>query len=330
MRRVPLCLPSHRTHAGIPGLPHKASSQTAGPHPQQAGGRERQEQASPGKGETHWKSQLGVSVSTVTRESLHVSQHSFTEIIHSTLRTVRPGCAGGPTGTREPPPSPSHRADGRQRSRCTTLQLARHTSPLELRAPPTPALCIQDPTSGTAAILRSNRANPKIPPTPPQASLPAWRHLVMTHPGSATRNNSRAYFPRQCHLPKQERGPRRRKLEPPNGPEALSGSSGSQGIRISRELFKVTMLRSNPRGLDPGGQGWPGHQCTPNGNHWLKETKVQAEVQSDLKSKQHRQVAATHHPSHGNQSLWKPPGPVQEQIRSLSHQREVRKARHFL
>lgn len=67
------------------------------------------------------------------------------------------------------------------------------------------------------------------------------------------------------------------------------------------------MLGSNPRRLDPGGQGWPGHQCTPNENHWLKETKVQAGVQSDLKSKQHRQVAATHHPSHGNQPLWKPP-----------------------
>ena len=81
------------------------------------------------------------------------------------------------------------------------MQLARHTRPLELRAPPTPALHSQDPTPGTAALLRSNRANPNIPATPPQASLPAWRHLLVTHPGSATRNSSRARFPWQTMPP---------------------------------------------------------------------------------------------------------------------------------
>ena len=78
-------------------------SDPQGPTRSRAGRRERQKQASPGKGETHWKSRLGVSVSTVTQKSPHVSQHSFTEIIHSALRTAGPGCAGGPTGTRDTP-----------------------------------------------------------------------------------------------------------------------------------------------------------------------------------------------------------------------------------
>ena len=134
--------------------------------PPAAGGRERQEQASPGKGETHWKSRLGVSVSTVTRESLQVSQHSFTEIIHGALRTARPGCTGGPTGTREPH---HHPATGQMGASALDAPPCSSPAPLKLRAPPTPALCIQDPTPGTAAILRSNTATPKIPPTPPQA-----------------------------------------------------------------------------------------------------------------------------------------------------------------
>lgn len=48
VQSVPRCLPRprslpsspsppNRTHPGIPGLPHKASSQIAGPHPQQGG-----------------------------------------------------------------------------------------------------------------------------------------------------------------------------------------------------------------------------------------------------------------------------------------------------
>lgn len=47
--------------------------------------------ASPGKGETHWKSRLGVSVSTVTGESLHVYQCGFREITPSRVTAVRPG-----------------------------------------------------------------------------------------------------------------------------------------------------------------------------------------------------------------------------------------------
>lgn len=94
------------------------------------GRRERLEHASPGKGETHWKSRLGVSVSTVTGESLHVYQCSFMEITHSTLRTDGPGYAGGPKVTRDPLHRPSHRAD-EERARSTCLCTARqaHRSP---------------------------------------------------------------------------------------------------------------------------------------------------------------------------------------------------------
>lgn len=84
----------HRTHPGIPGLPHKASSQTAGPHPQQGGREGAAGAGQSGKGKTLEK--------PVTRESPHVSQRSFTEIIHSALRIAGPGCAGGPTRTRDP------------------------------------------------------------------------------------------------------------------------------------------------------------------------------------------------------------------------------------
>lgn len=88
------------------------------------------------------------------------------------------------------------------------------------------------------------------------------------------------------------------------------------------ELFKVTMLGSTPEGWTQ--EAGLGINAPPMETNGLRKKKP------NLKSKQHRQVAATyHHPLPRRPATLEPPGPVEMQNRSLNHQGEVRKARRF-
>lgn len=144
-------------------------------------------------------------------------------------RTQLPGqAAPGPhQGPGTPPPS--HRADGA--SALNALCSLPGTASPELRAPPTPALRIQDPTQ--ALLLFSEvRANPKYLPHPHRpAFLPGdtcSRHSRVGH----TEQQQRTSHGRHVPPAQADTWAVQEEVEPPNRP-ALSGSSSSQGIRIS-------------------------------------------------------------------------------------------------
>lgn len=99
----------HKHTLGFLAFPVTQCPQIAEPHPQQGGGRERQKHASPGKGETHWKSRLGVSVSTVTGESLHVYHPASGKQPTAQSEPMSQAELGDPS--HRDPYWPSHRAD---------------------------------------------------------------------------------------------------------------------------------------------------------------------------------------------------------------------------
>lgn len=126
-------------------------SQRAEPHPCQ-GRREGAAGAhNPGKGEAHWKSQLGVSASEVTGESPHAYQSSSRE------ETWGRGSTGGPGG------GAKCSLGALQRCASTQPGPGLHQVPLQ-SSKPLPALSSSSdaPPQGTVVIPRRNKANLKI------------------------------------------------------------------------------------------------------------------------------------------------------------------------
>lgn len=156
-------------------------SQSAGPTHSRAGKRAWQERASPGKGQTHWKSWL-VSVPVETGASLHGYQRSFRERAHGGVRTDGPAELGEP-GDRDPPTDPATGQEARALSHVSaglpghTRTDARVSS--EAHSMPAAQLCFQCPAPGTAVILGSIKATPKILSAPLLwLALSAFRHTT--------------------------------------------------------------------------------------------------------------------------------------------------------